>query len=66
MYIQARFFGFIAQCRGQFQHAVAGDAGQNGAIEAGSDNFVSIREHHVHGADFLDVLLFNTVQPEYL
>ena len=42
---------------------VAGDPGQDGAVQGGGDYLAVDLEHNVHGAAFFDVLALHTVQP---
>ena len=56
----------VAPVLQQLDDGAAGDAGQNGAHAGGSVDLAVDLEHDVHGADFLDVLLLNAVQPQHL
>ena len=56
----------VAPVLQQLDDGAAGDAGQNGAHAGGGVDLAVDLEHDVHGADFLDVLLLNAVQPQHL
>ena len=62
----AALLRLIAEVLGQLEDGIAGDAGEDGAVEHRGDDLAVDDEHHVHGADFLDVLLLHAVQPQHL
>src|SRR5699024_10292802 len=59
-------FYSIAFVLGEFDDGLPRDAGQDGAVQLWSDQFSVSHEEDVHAADFLDIFLIDTVQPEHL
>ena len=62
----AALLGLIAHVLCELEDALAGDASKDAALERRGDDLAVDDEHHVHRADFLDILVLTTVQPEHL
>ena len=56
----------IAPVLQQLDAGAAGDAGQHGAIQIGGKDLAGHLEHDIHGADLLDILAVDAVQPQNL
>ena len=66
LHADAALLGLISLILSKPEYALAGNSGKYAAFKRGGYNLAVYYEHHVHRADFFNILVFASVKPKNL